>query len=353
MGLIYHGSQIPNLKELRIHGSTHGNYVYATKNKGIAILFSNHIFNDSLLTISRNEETVPYELIERVPGVFDKAFNKDSTIYTVDDETFKDIHTGFDEVVSDVNVPIINEEHIDNIYDEIKKLEEQGIFKLYKYPNKPKNIPTDDSDLLQKEIDQIERIGRQVNNESFDRLILLHPGLLPVINNYIIDNNLEIDLLKKQDIITIFGKYLSYQMIKPDMRFNLDFSIKMIANTYPELNSNIQNMLQVLNASKENKISFMLNTLSSNLDMDSKMILVEQSKKYLNDERSISQIGEEINKTCKNLRNISKEKNRELKEHQLGSVRIQVLVKDGFVNILSLLVISILFFIGILFILKK
>ena len=347
MGEIYHGSQIPNLKELTPHKSTHGNYVYATKDKNIALLFSNHIFNDFLLTIYKNEETGAYELTERVPGILDKAFQKDSTIYTLNDETFKDIHTGFNEVVSEETVPVMKEEHIENIYTEIKKLEQSGIFKLYTYPNRPQNIPNNDSDLLQKELNQINRTGKQINEESFDRLLLLHPNLLPMINQYIIENNLEITPFKKEDILNIYGKYLSYQMIVPNERFNLDISAHMIAITYPEFIPAIQNMSQILSANKETKINFMLNTLSTNLDDESKLELAKKSQKYLTDERPISEIGKDINIECKNLKNNSKKQHQ---EQQLNNVRKKVLVKDGFtsISILIIIIVVLLFIIGII-----
>ena len=349
MELIYHGSQLKNLKELQTHKSTHGNYVYATKDKNIALLFSNHIFNDNLVTISKNSETGAYEIIERVPGILEEAFNKDSTIYTLSSETFKDINTGFDEVVSDKNVPIMKEEHIENIYSEIKKLEQKGVFKLYQYPNRPKSIPNNDSDLLQRELNQINRTGKQINQESFDKLLLFHPNLLPMINQYIIENNIAIEPIKKEDILNTYSKYISYQMIAPNERFNLGISTRMIANTYPEFIPTLQNMSKILDANKETKINFMLNTLSNNLDEQSKFELASQSNKYLTDERNIPEIGIEIIKECKNLKNKQKENN---KEQQLSNTRKKVLIKDGFtsINILIIMIILITIILTIIFI---
>ena len=54
------------------------------------------------------------------------------------------------EVVSDKEVNIIKEEHIDNVYDEIIRLSNEGKIKLYLYPKRPERIPLDNSDLIPK-----------------------------------------------------------------------------------------------------------------------------------------------------------------------------------------------------------
>ncbi len=52
-------------------------------------------------------------------------FNNSFSIYTVDATTFKEINTGFDEVVSDVAVPVLKEEKYPSVYEALKKLEKE------------------------------------------------------------------------------------------------------------------------------------------------------------------------------------------------------------------------------------
>lgn len=174
MNYVYHGSQIQNLKELVPHKSTHGTYCYATSNRSIAIIMS-HVCGDDATYTLRGDGCGHYDLIERIPFAFNKMFKGKFSLYLLDSSYFKDIKTGFNEVVSDRNVPVIKEEKYDNLFDEINKLDNVT---LYYYPNRPNYIPFDDSDLINTIRNvYIKKLGHKYTIYEIARWIFLHPNL--------------------------------------------------------------------------------------------------------------------------------------------------------------------------------
>lgn len=232
MGYVYHGSATSNLNKIIPHTSTHGNFVYATPRKELAIIFAKRAGDDMTFSLFRNSKEEPYNLVERIPYAFEAMFSNKASIYTLDDSTFIDINTGFTEVVSETEVDVIKEEKIDNLYKKIKELETNGVIKIYYYPNKPNSIPLDNSDLIDKEI----KIAKMMNfKPNFERLLFLHPQLLDKVNEKIIANNIDCITYKKEDLVTIFNKYLLRQLANPDSEYFLKSSYKSIYNAYPEL----------------------------------------------------------------------------------------------------------------------
>ena len=101
MGIVYHGSPVVGLKTLTPHQSTHGNYVYATKEKLVALILSGKYGDDMTFSLFRNGHDDPWKLVERIPNGFATMFNNSSSIYTLNDDSFKDIQTGFSEEVEE------------------------------------------------------------------------------------------------------------------------------------------------------------------------------------------------------------------------------------------------------------
>ena len=157
MGILYHGSSVSGLKKLEPRKSTHGTYVYATKYEELAILFMRKCGDDLTYTLYRDNQDGPWKLIERVPNAFKTMYSNESSLYTVPDTTFKDIHTGFSELVSTSEVETLSETRIPNVYDKVKELESSGKVEIYRFPNRPNVIPEDDSDLVMNQIKQNER----------------------------------------------------------------------------------------------------------------------------------------------------------------------------------------------------
>ena len=169
MGTVYHGSKTHGLTELTPHTSTHGTYVYATSDKRIAIVMSKRCGDDATYTLSTNDKG-GYDLVERLPGAFDKMFSNDFSLYTLDDSTFKDIHTGFNEVVSEVSVPVQKEEQYPKLIDAINDLQEEGLLDVYYYPYRPSNIPSDDMDIIEKlRVNYMERMHKIFTDREIAR----------------------------------------------------------------------------------------------------------------------------------------------------------------------------------------
>ena len=286
MGELYHGSSTRGLTRLEPHKSTHGNYLYATKYKELAIVFSARCGDDCTYALYRNNNE-PWTLVERIPEAFNTMFSNSASIYTLDDSTFKDINTGFSELVSNIGVNTISEEYIENVYDKIKELQKNGLIKLYTYPNKPKEIPNDNSDLIDKEIRQNKRENKSITRESFERLILLHPNLMNKINQKLIELNIE--PFNKNDLINLFEEAILKQAIYPNYEQYLNSIVISISKTYPDLKPIFEQKLQFFNLTKNEQLEILFNRLNE----------YSIKEKYINDERTFSEIGKEILKEIK------------------------------------------------------
>lgn len=243
---LYHGSNKKNLKVLKPHKSTHGSYVYATPYKELAIIFSGRCGDDFTFSLFRNNKYEPWNLVERIPEGFNTMFNNSSSIYTVDDTTFYDIHTGFSELVSKVEVEVKEEEYLSNVYDKVKELAKNNQIKLYNYPNKPESIPSDNSDLIEKQIMYQQKIKKDVTKKCFERLLLLHPELLDKINKKLIEINPKSETFKKEDLIILFEKAIINQNNNTNEQYLKSIFIS-VSNTYPELILSFKEKLSVYN----------------------------------------------------------------------------------------------------------
>lgn len=294
MGKLYHGSSQRGITRLEPHKSAHGNFVYATPYKELAIIFSARCGDDYTYDLYRKKEDEPWIIVERIPEAFNTMFSNSSSIYTLDDTTFKNIHTGFAEVVSEVGVNTNSEEYINSVYDAIKKLATEGKVQLYNYPNKPKDIPVDNSDLIDKQIRRQHRNNLPVTKKSFERLILLHPYLIDKVNKKMEEIGLNVKPYQKEDLIRLFENAVIKQAIYPENEQYLKSIVTSISNSYPELLQALNEKISFLDKSKSEKISLLINNLSV-IFQDIPTNLIEQAKEiYSEDNRSFSEIGKEI-----------------------------------------------------------
>ena len=208
--LLYHGSSIKNLDVIKPHKSTHGEYVYATNNYALALVFSSPIGNDLIYSLGRNKKDEPYSLVELTPHSFDKLLNASSTIYTVPSTTFKDINTGFNEYVSSEEVPVIESKIIDNIGEELAKEEKLGNIKIYRYPNKPENF--------------IDYHKEQYIIDNPKLYLLHHPDEIDYVNEI---NKTNINF---QDLLVFFSLYLQKNTNRE--KISEVFLVNLI-NSYP------------------------------------------------------------------------------------------------------------------------
>lgn len=55
-------------------------------------------------------------------------------------------------MISEKDEKVLEIEYIENIYDELIKLNKEGLIRLYLYSERPNRIPLDNSDLIPKVI---------------------------------------------------------------------------------------------------------------------------------------------------------------------------------------------------------
>ncbi len=222
MEYVYHGSKIHNIKEIIPHESMHGNFVYATPDKTISIVMASRCGDDSVYYFGRNDKTKPYDLVERVPGAFDKMFSNDFSLYYLDANDFKNIHTGFNEVVSDHSVKVLKEELYENLFDAVINLANEGLINIYRYPDRPEYIPKDDTDIIDKLGHYINDLGKSINNINIEYWIFRHPNIENEIREFALMYGYDAppyDVIKETMI--------KRQEEKPEKEYFIDESIHM------------------------------------------------------------------------------------------------------------------------------
>ena len=85
-------------------------------------------------------------------------------------------------MVSEFDEHVLHEEHIDNVFEKLKELNNNGELKLYLYPNRPSFLPKDNSDLVPK---VIRWKNRGINIDQFFKL---YPELKEQYLNMIKEN---------------------------------------------------------------------------------------------------------------------------------------------------------------------
>ena len=291
MSYVYHGSHTSGLKKLIPHKSTHGNYVYATEDKTLPVIFSGVAGDDLVYSLFR-ENKGSWQLVERVPECFSVIYNTSASVYTLESDSFKDIHTGFTEVVSETAVDVVQEEKIPNVYQELERLEKEGLIQIYHYPKRPESIPKDDLDLLERTIEYTKMNNGSVNKLTFERLLYLHPNLLKKVNETLSDMG-ELTY-QKEELTDIFEKFIFKQMTNPEKEYFLKSSMLQISTTYPNLTNSLKQKMEIFSKSKEEKVERLITLLSNSLENNPEVFKMQMQSLYLKDPRSLKEISREI-----------------------------------------------------------
>jgi len=236
MDIVYHGSKEHGLKRLVPKKSTHGVYVYGTYDYVLSMHFGKRCGDDLTYDIGHFDSNDIWELVENIPMGLEKMYSNSSSIYTVSSSTFKDINTGFYEVVSEDVVDVLNEEYYDNLYEAILKLEKDGLLKIYRYPNKPINF--NKNHIFDKWRYYKYKLNKDFKKYEFDRLVYLHPYLLNEVNRLAKEFNYDYHY-EISDLYDIFKERVERQIIDPTHEEYIDSAYINICNTYP----NLKNML--------------------------------------------------------------------------------------------------------------
>ena len=292
--IVYHGSSTSDLTVLEPHKSTHGNFVYATNYKEIATIFAKKYGHDLTYGIDRSSKNEPWIITERVPGAFDRMFNNPFSLYTLPGDIFKDIKTGFAEVVSDTSVKVLKEEKYPNVYEALKKLEQEGKIKLISYDRESELIKTDEIEMLENFVAFRKRNGRTFTKYDFEDMVFLHPNLLGRINEILLEENINNQIIKKEDLITILQKKLCLMSTGLKNEPFLNNGIKVILETYPELENYVKQSLEINNFNKEQLIKVMLDLIFSGYPDIPVNIKEGIYRHYLQDKRDIKEIAKEI-----------------------------------------------------------
>ena len=264
MSFVYHGSHTSGLKKLVPHKSTHGNYVYATEDKALPVIFSGVAGDDLVYSLFR-ENKGSWQLVERVPECFSVIYNTSASVYTLESDSFKDIHTGFTEVVSETAVNVVQEEKVPNVYQELERLEKEGLIQIYHYPKRSESIPKDDLDLLERTIEYTKMKNESVNKLTFERLLYLHPNLLEKVNETL--SNMGEPTYQKEELTDIFEKFIFKQMTNPEKEYFLKSSML---------------------------VERLITLLSNSLENNTEVFKMQMQSLYLKDPRSLKEISREI-----------------------------------------------------------
>ena len=117
--MLYHASQQSGIKELVPQMSTHGRkYVYAINNRTTAILFGASKDDFDILLDEADGKPVIFECY---PNALRKIYLKKTCyLYVLREEGFLSNQTEWEpELVCEHSVPVVSEEKIENIYNEI------------------------------------------------------------------------------------------------------------------------------------------------------------------------------------------------------------------------------------------
>ena len=131
--MIYHASKQAGLKELIPQVSTHGKkYVYAIHNRVTALLFGAPKDDFDILMDEENGKPVIYECYPKaLKRIY---FGKSCALYGLLEEGFLSGQTGWEpELVCEHAVPVVCEEKIGNIYEEIMASIEKGDCIFHQY----------------------------------------------------------------------------------------------------------------------------------------------------------------------------------------------------------------------------
>ena len=145
--------------------------IYATDNKSVALLYMGRVRGD-LDTRLRSIDKKP-EVVERRAGVFDDLYNKEGYLYELDGSTFNhyDYLWSLEVISFEKKIKPLKKIYYSNILAALEEEEKKGNLIIYRYPNRPKDMPIDNSDLIEKYI----KFERQGLKGSIDRLLEVYP----------------------------------------------------------------------------------------------------------------------------------------------------------------------------------
>lgn len=151
--IVYHGSPYGNIDKLIAQKSTHQKLcIYATDNRTIALIFIGKGKGDLDTDISSEDGHIV--LVERRPGILKELYDKEGFLYELDGSTFDHYdYIWSQEVISFCpSITPLRKTRIPNTLKALCEEEKKGNLTIYRYPDRPKRLPLDNSDLIAKYI---------------------------------------------------------------------------------------------------------------------------------------------------------------------------------------------------------
>ena len=173
--IVYHGSNVGGLKEIKKHKSTHNiELVYASKNISVPLAFIRNK-NNRDLDLNVRLCNGKLQITERRPKLIETIYNLDGYIYVLSSENFKSKdYLWKAEVVSDKDELVLKEIYVPNIKEKLEELNNNGEIDLYLYPNRPSDIPLDNSDLIEHCLNICKNYN---HSDMIDKMLLIYPEL--------------------------------------------------------------------------------------------------------------------------------------------------------------------------------
>ncbi len=178
MNIVYHGSPNADIKEIMAHKSTHQKEcIYATDNKVVALLFMAR-GNGDLDTRISNVNGKP-ELVERRMGVLKDLYDREGYLYELDGSSFShyDYLWSLEVISFEKSIKPLRKTFYPNILKALEDEEKKGNIIIYRYPDRPKDMPLDNSDLAYKYI-EFEKRGI---TGAVGQLLHIYPELTSLV----------------------------------------------------------------------------------------------------------------------------------------------------------------------------
>lgn len=186
--IVYHGSPDGNIEVLTPHKSTHKKEcIYATNDLCVALLYMGKGNGDLDTKVSTRDGQL--ELVERREGILESLYDKEGYLYELDGSLFNHYdYLWSKEVISFVKeIKPINKIYYPNVLKALMDNEQKGHITIYRYPNRPENVPLDNSDLIDKYINY-ERNGL---TGAINEMLDIYPEFKEVVREkgYNVDEN--------------------------------------------------------------------------------------------------------------------------------------------------------------------
>ena len=119
------------------------------------------------------------ELVERRKDVLENLYNKEGYLYELDGTTFNhyDYLWSLEVISFEKQLIPLNKIYYKNILESLFEEEKKGNIIIYRYPNRPQDMPLDNSDLIEKYFN----FEKQGINGAIQKLLSIYPEFRDIV----------------------------------------------------------------------------------------------------------------------------------------------------------------------------